>query len=152
MDARAVVAAMAVAAALACGCAETETPLTPEQMKAQYAWDLGPAAIDVSAYPAPIRDEYALFQARCSRCHTLARPINSPWVSQENWTEFLDRMQKHSGGVLLTEDERKSIIEFLVFDGKQRKTTPQFQKDTKDLQALFKKIEMARVKDGSKGP
>ena len=33
--------------------------------------------LDVSQYPQDIQDAYKVFAVRCSRCHTLARPLNA---------------------------------------------------------------------------
>ena len=39
--------------------------------------DKGPDKIDVSAYPAPQQAAYKVFSAKCSKCHTIARPLNT---------------------------------------------------------------------------
>jgi len=134
-----------LAAALTSACAPQERPLTEEDMKAQFAWDLGPNTIEIYAYPADKKDDYALFRSRCSRCHTLARPINAPYASRENWTEYVKKMNKRSGNVLLAADEEKRIVDFLVFDAKQRKTKPEFQAEGKQRDELFERVKEARA-------
>lgn len=49
-----------------------------------YANDLGPEAIDVSAYPPEHQRTYKeLFAQRCARCHSPARPLNSQFIEPE---------------------------------------------------------------------
>lgn len=69
--------------------------------------DLGPDTIDVTAYPVSQQENYALFVKKCSLCHTLARPINSPLVDASTWTRFVKRMHgknrdRLNGGPLLS--------------------------------------------------
>jgi hypothetical protein len=33
--------------------------------------------LDASALPAEVRSDYAVFAQRCSKCHSLTRPLNS---------------------------------------------------------------------------
>jgi hypothetical protein len=50
-------------------------------LKNPYANDLGPETIDVSGYPADLQATYKeVFQVKCARCHTAARPLNSQFV------------------------------------------------------------------------
>lgn len=57
-----------------------ETPTKDKEAAAPYANDLGPANIDVSSYPSPIRKGYQLLLNRCARCHTPARVLNAEFV------------------------------------------------------------------------
>ena len=96
----------------------------------EFPFDKGPDTIDVSAYPQEQQDNYALFSQKCSKCHTLARPINSPFALPDEWETYVHKMQhkKRSG---VDEDSAKRIIDFLVFDSKIRKKDLIAQK-TKD--------------------
>jgi hypothetical protein len=50
-------------------------------MQNPYANDFGPDQIDVSSYPADLQNTYkTLLQAKCTRCHTASRPLNSQFV------------------------------------------------------------------------
>ena len=86
-----------------------------------YPADKGPNFIDVSAYPPKMQESYELFTRKCSRCHTVARPINSTFAS-EKWREYVYKMMKKPGSGLTprTADE---IVEFLVYDSQHREKT-----------------------------
>ena len=45
-----------------------------------YANDFGPATLDVSGYPADKQAGYKVLQAKCSKCHTPSRPLNSQFI------------------------------------------------------------------------
>jgi len=107
----------------------------------RYYFDLGPSQIDVSAYPKIQQKNYALFAQTCSRCHTLARPINAPIVTEKGWRRYLRRMHAYSKNspVKLTQPEINSILSFLVYDAKIRKVgqRKQFLAQTAVLKVKF---------------
>jgi hypothetical protein len=80
--------------------------------------DLGPAWIDVAAYPPEQRQSYALFAQKCSKCHTLARPINSTLRGDE-WNAYVQRMSKKPGSGISPKDA-ETILGFLMFDSQRR--------------------------------
>ena len=89
-----------------------------------YKWCLGPyslglAYIDVSSYPQEMQRSYKIFASRCSRCHTLARPINSDF-SADKWQKYVYRMMNKSGSGL-TKEISDEIIRFLIYDHQIRK-------------------------------
>ena len=45
--------------------------------------------VDVSGYPAEIQEAYRVFALRCSRCHTLARPLNAHIDDPEHWIRYV---------------------------------------------------------------
>ena len=83
-----------------------------------YPADKGPNFIDVTAYPPKMQEAYELFARKCSRCHTVARPINSTFTSEE-WRKYVYKMMKKPGSGL-TQKTTEQIIEFLVYDSKHR--------------------------------
>ena len=95
---------------------EKEPPLDPRIA----AYDKGPNKIDVSKYTKEMQDKYKLFSTKCSKCHTLARPINSDYVLEDEWERYVKRMMKNAG-TFITADDGKAIYEFLVYDSKIRK-------------------------------
>ena len=95
---------------------EKEAPLDPRIA----AYDKGPAKIDVSKYPKDMQDRYKVFSVKCSKCHTLARPINSDYVLDDEWERYVKRMM-HNAGTFISPDEGKQVYEFLVYDSKIRK-------------------------------
>lgn len=77
------------------------------------ARDSGPGAIDVSAYPQEHRRNYEVFSAKCSKCHPLARPINSRFTATE-WKRYMKRMiRRPNSGI--NEEQAASIYQFLCY-------------------------------------
>ena len=84
------------------------------------AYDKGPATIDVSKYPANMQAGYKVFAAKCSKCHTIARAINSDFALDEEWERYVKRMMRKPGSEVAAA-EGKAIFEFLAYDSKVRK-------------------------------
>lgn len=84
------------------------------------AYDKGPATIDVSTYPADMKAGYKLFATRCSKCHTIARAINSEFVLEDEWERYVKRMMRKPGSGISANDG-KIIYDFMAFDSKTRK-------------------------------
>ena len=84
------------------------------------AYDKGPATIDISKYPADMKTSYKLFATRCSKCHTIARAINSEFVLEDEWERYVKRMMRKPGSGISANDG-KTIFEFLAFDSRTRK-------------------------------
>lgn len=124
--------------------AEARDPLFPA--------DLGPDTVVVTSYPTAQQENYALFVEKCSLCHTLARPINSPIVDAATWTRFVKRMHgknnARSGGPLLSGEEANRVIAFLVFDSRERKIkrSEEFQKLQAELHLQFERVLRERLK------
>ena len=80
--------------------------------------DLGPASIDVSGYPPEFQSLYPLFARKCSKCHTLARPINSSKLGDE-WLAYVSRMSRKPGSGISPRDAER-VFEFLAYDSQAR--------------------------------
>lgn len=80
----------------------------------------GPSKIDVSKYPPGIQENYELFTQKCSVCHKLSVPINSTFVTPDEWSAYVKTMM-HKVGSNIGGDEGKKIYEFLVYDSSVRK-------------------------------
>ncbi len=125
---------------------------TPEERAATalYYSDMGPETVDVSAYPAQQRLDYAVFARTCSRCHTLARAINAPLVGRGWWEFYMTGMRLRSSrtGRPLSPDETKSILDFLEYDSRVRKVdgARDFDALTEELKARFDRSLAARLK------
>lgn len=77
------------------------------------ARDSGPDKIDVSGYPAEQKANYELFRQKCSKCHSVARAVNSKFSAVE-WKRYIKRMvRRPNAGV--TEEQSDAIFEFLKF-------------------------------------
>ena len=81
--------------------------------------DKGPDKIDVAAYPAPMQSAYKLFSTKCSKCHTIARPINT-MMKQDEWSRYVKRMM-HKPNSGISDSQGKQIFDFLAFDQTTRK-------------------------------
>jgi len=108
----AMVALLAVAAS-----SSAQEPSSEEQL---VELDKGPQTIDVSSYPEEMQQKYELFAERCSKCHTLARPINSDYALEEEWSRYVKRMMRKPGSGIAPK-EAKQIFEFLAYDSSVRK-------------------------------
>ena len=111
----------ALCALLGAGRAQAAESDVDAATKAKIAqFDKGPASIDVSAYPAGIQKDYAVFREKCTLCHTLARPINSDFALPDEWSRYIKRMM-HKPGSMISAGQAKKIWDFLVFDTTIRK-------------------------------
>ena len=70
--------------------------------------------VDVSGYPEEIRDAYRVFEFRCSRCHTLARPLNARIDDPQHWVRYVRRMRRQSGSGI-DEKNGETILKFLLY-------------------------------------
>jgi hypothetical protein len=64
--------------------------------------------------PAEVRDDYALFALRCSKCHSLSRPLQSGITDDVFWVEYVERMRRQPGSDITIEDT-VPILRFLHF-------------------------------------
>lgn len=104
---------IAIAAALA------PVALMAQTSNVTLPQDKGPATINVSSYPPAQQKAYKLFSDKCSKCHTLARPINTTMTDPE-WARYVKRMM-HKPNSGISDNQGKAIYEFLSFDQKTRK-------------------------------
>jgi hypothetical protein len=95
---------------LSVGAAFAEDPAPAEE---EFAADAGPESVDVSSYSAEVQARYKLFASKCTKCHTLARPINSD-KSDEQWARYVKRMAGKPKSNISPE-QAKEIYLFLSF-------------------------------------
>ena len=81
--------------------------------------DKGPDKIDVSAYPAEQQANYKMFAGKCSKCHTIARPLNT-LMTKDEWSRYVKRMM-HKPNSGISDAQGKQIFEFVVYDQTERK-------------------------------
>ena len=81
--------------------------------------DKGPSTINVSSYPPEQQKAYKLFRDKCSKCHTIARPINTTMPIPE-WEMYVKRMM-HKPNSGISNKQGKEIFDFLAYDQKVRK-------------------------------
>ncbi len=118
--------------------------LTPLALLAQTSnvvlpQDKGPDKIDVGKYPAPQQAAYKLFSAKCSKCHTIARPINTMMKTDE-WSRYVKRMM-HKPNSGISDAQGKQIFEFMVYDQAERK-----DKDPKSFFPALSDEEIEKLK------
>jgi hypothetical protein len=70
--------------------------------------------IDVSKYPKDIQEAYQVFAVRCSRCHTLARPLNARIRDSEHWVRYVTRMRRNQSSGINAKDA-EIILKFLLY-------------------------------------
>ncbi|MFA0747909.1 hypothetical protein [Fervidibacter sp.] len=88
-----------------------------------FAADKGPSKIDpkvLATYSPKAKAIYSLFRNKCSKCHTLARPLNTD-LPPTKWEEYIKRMMSKPGSGIKP-SEAKEIWQFLVYDTAKRKT------------------------------
>jgi hypothetical protein len=93
--------------------------LPAQQSNVVLPQDKGPDKIDVSAYPAPMQAAYKLFSTKCSKCHTIARPLNT-MMKRDEWERYVKRMM-HKPNSGIGDSQGKQIFDFVVFDQVERK-------------------------------
>jgi hypothetical protein len=95
----------------------------PRVVPKTYPADKGPNFIDVTTYSPEMQETYELFTRKCSRCHTVARPINSTFAPEE-WRKYVYKMMRKPGSGLTPKTAEK-IIKFLIYDSKRREKKTQ---------------------------
>jgi hypothetical protein len=75
--------------------------------------------LDVSRYPQDIQQAYNLFAVKCSRCHTLARPLNARISDPQHWVRYVARMRLNASSGINAKDGQ-IILRFLLYYMHQR--------------------------------
>jgi hypothetical protein len=74
-----------------------------------------------AALPADVKADYAVFALRCSKCHSLARPLNSGIDNDEYWKMYVERMRRQPASGISVADT-VPILRFLhVFSIAERR-------------------------------
>jgi hypothetical protein len=74
----------------------------------------GRDGLDVALLPVEVRADYTLFARRCSKCHQLARPLNSGIHDDATWVDYVERMRRQPGSGISRADT-KPILRFLHY-------------------------------------
>ncbi len=72
----------------------------------------GAAVVAAAGGDFDIETARAVFEARCSRCHSLDRPLKKN-KSRDGWKKTVYRMKRYAGGAI-SEDDAEQIVEYLV--------------------------------------
>jgi len=70
--------------------------------------------LDPSKLPENIRADYELFANRCSKCHSLARPLTANITDDEQWVLYVNRMRRQPGSGISRTDQ-DGILRFLKY-------------------------------------
>jgi hypothetical protein len=70
--------------------------------------------LDRETLPADARADYDVFAQKCSKCHSLSRPLNSGITDDEHWTAYVERMRRQPGSGISREDAAP-ILRFLHY-------------------------------------
>jgi hypothetical protein len=70
--------------------------------------------LEPTALPTELRADYAVFAQRCSKCHSLARPLNSGISDENYWALYVARMRRQPGSGI-TQEDAGPILRFLHY-------------------------------------
>lgn len=70
--------------------------------------------LDRTKLPQEITSDYDLFARKCSKCHGLARPLQSGITDDEQWVMYVNRMRRQPGSGINFEDQER-ILRFLRY-------------------------------------
>jgi hypothetical protein len=68
--------------------------------------------MSTAGVPPEQRADYAIFAQRCSKCHSLARPLNSGITDDGFWRMYVAKM-RHQPASGITEGDTAPILRFL---------------------------------------
>ncbi|MEM7674758.1 MAG: hypothetical protein AAF449_02015 [Myxococcota bacterium] len=74
---------------------------------------------EVAKLPEPVAEAYTLFAQKCSRCHTLSRPLSAGIDDSDHWEKYVGRMRRQRGSGISEADGDK-ILKFLKYYTAQR--------------------------------
>ena len=70
--------------------------------------------LDTTRMPETVRGDYAVFAHKCSKCHSLARPLSANITDDEQWVLYVNRMRRQpASGISYTDQE--AILRFLRY-------------------------------------
>lgn len=70
----------------------------------------GLPAEQVATFPPEVRASYELFTRRCSRCHSLARPLTAPIGDREHWSRYVTRMRRQPSSGISPADAEEILV------------------------------------------
>ncbi len=76
--------------------------------------------LDVAALPSSVQADYAVFAQRCSKCHSLARPLQSGIKSDDYWRDYVARMRRQPASGI-SEQDADVILRFLHYYSAEEK-------------------------------
>ena len=93
--------------------AQVDSKYTSRKDYQAFEADKGLGSVDVAAFPDQIQKAYGIYSVRCSKCHPLARSINSNKEASA-WMFYVKRMsRKPESGI--SPGDAKAIYKFLKY-------------------------------------
>jgi hypothetical protein len=77
----------------------------------------------VSTYPPDVQAAYAVFEVRCARCHSLARPLGAQIEDEAHWRAYVAKMRRQPSSGISPEDA-ETILVFLRHYTASRRARP----------------------------
>jgi hypothetical protein len=68
--------------------------------------------LDVATLPTEVQSDYAVFAQRCSKCHSLARPLESGITEDSFWHMYVEKMRRQPGSGI-SEADTVPVLRFL---------------------------------------
>lgn len=68
--------------------------------------------LDPSKMPEDVRADYDRFARKCSKCHSLARPLSANISDDQQWVLYVNRMRRQPGSGI-SPDDQEHILRFL---------------------------------------
>jgi hypothetical protein len=78
------------------------------------ASNVGGEGLDTATLPSDVRADYAVFAHRCSKCHSLSRPLNSGITDDREWSMYVARMRRQPASGI-SEEDVTVILRFLHY-------------------------------------
>lgn len=70
--------------------------------------------LDPTKIPDNMRADYDVFAHKCSKCHSLARPLSANITDDEQWVLYVNRMRRQPGSGISPSDQ-EAILRFLKY-------------------------------------
>lgn len=76
--------------------------------------------LETTTLPEDVRADYAVFAHRCSKCHSLARPLGSGISDMGYWSMYVARMRRQPASGI-SQDDAIPILRFLRYYSLEQK-------------------------------
>jgi hypothetical protein len=83
-------------------------------------WLARSEGLDPATLPEDLRADYAVFAERCSKCHSLARPLSSGIDDDDYWRMYVARMRRQPASGI-SQDDTVLILRFLHYYSEEQK-------------------------------
>ena len=80
----------------------------------------GLSRAEVAELPPRVAEAYGLFAQKCSRCHTLARPLTASIDDDAHWERYVGRMRRQAGSGISPADGTEILVFLKYYTEQQR--------------------------------